>query len=488
VRDDVIDLLTHSGALSTAQISAIRDAGDQALLDALQEYEAAAAKAVAERLGEPVVVFDASTLNLHATRLLPRDFAEEHAVLAIQSDDLDVEVACANPASAPLHELTAITGLGVRPVRALEPLLRVAIADAYSAADAGHTRLSGERAPGDAPEIVCERPDADDDIAHMDALVRRMAASMFEVDEGVELDGLDELDALDDLPVVTGALLSEEGPAAPPPAAPLDPLPADVMQARQIVLVVEDDAAIRKLVARALRGPHVAVVEAADGNEGLEHLRRRAPDLVVLDANLPGIHGFELCRMIKSEKALEGVRVIMVSAVYRGVEHAREVQEERGADAFLEKPFNVQLLRRQAEQLLGRDVERPPVDEDRAERILELETRVKAAKEAGDAAGERQALEQWVDTDPFDPIARLRLGNLHAAAGDDESAMRALERAVVCDPRLFSAHLNLSRTYLRLGFRKKGVATLEHTRDLAPNEKARKTIEKTILRVSKNAS
>jgi tetratricopeptide (TPR) repeat protein len=133
-------------------------------------------------------------------------------------------------------------------------------------------------------------------------------------------------------------------------------------------------------------------------------------------------------------------------------------------------------------------VPRPAIDEDRAKRILELESAVKEAASEGDAIGERAALEKWIETDPFDPVAQLRLGNLYATEKDDVAAMRALERAVVCDPALFSAQLNLSRVYLRLGFRTRALSTLDHARRAAPNERARATIAKTAARIRGRAT
>lgn len=98
-----------------------------------------------------------------------------------------------------------------------------------------------------------------------------------------------------------------------------------------VILVVDDDAAGRYVVARLLRQERFAVHEAADGREALACVRAR-PDLVVLDVNLPDIDGFEVCRRIKADPAT-AVPVVMISAA-----RWEDVDRRQGmtcADAYL---------------------------------------------------------------------------------------------------------------------------------------------------------
>ena len=69
------------------------------------------------------------------------------------------------------------------------------------------------------------------------------------------------------------------------------------------LLVVDDDAELRGLISFALRQASYLVVEAADGESALEMFEAEQPDLVVLDVNLPGISGFEVCRMLREQSA-----------------------------------------------------------------------------------------------------------------------------------------------------------------------------------------
>lgn len=104
-----------------------------------------------------------------------------------------------------------------------------------------------------------------------------------------------------------------------------------------MVLVVDDDDAIRGVVRSVLEADGFEVVEAADGPAALlllDAINGRGPDLVVLDVMMPGIDGVEVCRRINHEK----VKVVMLSA--RDDADTRDRAHEAGADAYLTKPFS----------------------------------------------------------------------------------------------------------------------------------------------------
>jgi two-component system OmpR family response regulator len=101
------------------------------------------------------------------------------------------------------------------------------------------------------------------------------------------------------------------------------------------VLVVEDDAAMRHLIARMLRENGFRLTVARDGREMWEALRNTAIDLVLLDVMLPGQSGIDLLRALRSERA--SLPVVMVTA--RGSEADRVLGLELGADDYLPKPF-----------------------------------------------------------------------------------------------------------------------------------------------------
>ena len=125
------------------------------------------------------------------------------------------------------------------------------------------------------------------------------------------------------------------------------------------VLVVDDDAGIRELIADYLGKQGMSVETARDGKEMDERLTRFDPDLIVMDLMMPGEDGLALTRRVK---AAIGVPVIMLSA--RGEDIDRIVGLEVGADDYLPKPFNPRellariraVLRRGSEARSGQEV------------------------------------------------------------------------------------------------------------------------------------
>ncbi|HEY2812455.1 MAG TPA: response regulator [Acidimicrobiales bacterium] len=111
---------------------------------------------------------------------------------------------------------------------------------------------------------------------------------------------------------------------------------------KRVVLVVDDDEAIRRVVRTVLEADNCDVVEAADGPAALlllEAIMGRGPDAVVLDIMMPGIDGIEVCRRIDHDR----IKVIMLSA--RDDPATRDQAAKAGADAYITKPFSaIELL------------------------------------------------------------------------------------------------------------------------------------------------
>jgi DNA-binding response OmpR family regulator len=107
------------------------------------------------------------------------------------------------------------------------------------------------------------------------------------------------------------------------------------------VLLIEDDRDIAEAMAYQLERSGLAVKIARTGEEGLE-FARRGVDLVLLDLNLPGMDGLEVCRMIRRQTATAHVPIIIVSA--RAEEVDRVLGLEMGADDYVVKPFSFKEL------------------------------------------------------------------------------------------------------------------------------------------------
>jgi DNA-binding response OmpR family regulator len=116
------------------------------------------------------------------------------------------------------------------------------------------------------------------------------------------------------------------------------------------ILVVEDEPVLREALAYNLARQGYEVVEAADGRVALELARSRRPDLVLLDIMLPGMDGFEVCRVLRREKSLP---ILMLTA--RDDEVDKIVGLELGADDYMTKPFSMRELLARVKALLRRE-------------------------------------------------------------------------------------------------------------------------------------
>ena len=119
------------------------------------------------------------------------------------------------------------------------------------------------------------------------------------------------------------------------------PAPGPPADARRRVLLIEDDTDIGEAISYQLERVGLQVKVAKTGEEGLEAVRRGV-DLVLLDLNLPGMDGLEVCRMIRKQTTTAHVPIIIVSA--RADEVDRVLGLEMGADDYMVKPFSLKEL------------------------------------------------------------------------------------------------------------------------------------------------
>jgi two-component system, chemotaxis family, chemotaxis protein CheY len=119
------------------------------------------------------------------------------------------------------------------------------------------------------------------------------------------------------------------------------------------VLIVDDSAAIRKILQRVLRQaeiPLAAVYEAGDGAEALEVLKTQKVGLVLSDINMPNMDGLEFLTRVRAEQAWATLPVLMVSTEGS---HAKVLEAvERGASGYVRKPFTAEQIKEKLAGLL----------------------------------------------------------------------------------------------------------------------------------------
>ncbi len=113
------------------------------------------------------------------------------------------------------------------------------------------------------------------------------------------------------------------------------------------VLVADDNPAGRELVREGLAEFASSIIEAADGREALQKIREMLPDLVLLDIQMPEMDGYAVLREIRSDPALQGMRVVALTAF--AMQGDRERALEAGFDDYLTKPVSVAKLKAQLE-------------------------------------------------------------------------------------------------------------------------------------------
>jgi two-component system, OmpR family, phosphate regulon response regulator PhoB len=119
-----------------------------------------------------------------------------------------------------------------------------------------------------------------------------------------------------------------------------------------VVLVADDDADIRDLVAFKLEQAGFEVLAAEDGQAALDQARSHRPALAVLDVSMPRLSGIDVCRMLRADPATADMLIIMLTA--RVQEQDVEGGLSAGADDYVTKPFSPRELVSRIQSLLSR--------------------------------------------------------------------------------------------------------------------------------------
>jgi DNA-binding response OmpR family regulator len=117
------------------------------------------------------------------------------------------------------------------------------------------------------------------------------------------------------------------------------------------VLVVDDDPYIFELVQIYIASDRVEILQAPDAYTGLDLALREDPDVILLDIMMPGMDGLEMCRLLRDTPEIERIPVIILSA--KAKKKDIEAGYEAGADDYVTKPFEPDVLARRIDRMLG---------------------------------------------------------------------------------------------------------------------------------------
>ena len=472
--EPIVRLLAERNALSedllrSAQGEATSTAGFLGTVQDMGVPEQDLVSAMSEHLGIPGVDLSRTAIDLSVLDSIPRPVAESDLVLplSVEGGRLHVAVSAGAESFDVLEELRFITGQEVSHYAALPAPLEQAIGAAYDAKDRGETMWRGAELPPDCGAVLGTvlpepRPGEQTQVIAI-------------AEEGEEAEELEEIEAIgeesEDLELEVGE--DAEGD--------------EVLEAVKVrngparVLAVDDDPDILRMLDRTLRAAGYLVDQARDGKEAEEKLKKGRYDLLVLDAMLPHVHGFEICARLKASPRTRTLPVILVSAVYRGWRYAHDARETFGADDYLEKPFHIpELLRRVEARLSGGAAAATAAATAKADALYEEGLKLLESKKLPEA---RSTLEKAVKEDAFSPRAHFALARAMQEQGDLFHAITEYERAVELRPNLFQALRALAGLYEQKGFRRKAVEALERAVHAAPDPQTRDGMRQRLLRL-----
>ena len=120
------------------------------------------------------------------------------------------------------------------------------------------------------------------------------------------------------------------------------------------ILIVDDEAHIRMLIEQTLEeleDDGVEFLTAENGEIALEIIQRENPQLVFLDVMMPKMNGMDVCKKVKKELGLHNVYIVLLTA--KGQELDRQKGQEVGADVYMTKPFDPEVILSKARQVLA---------------------------------------------------------------------------------------------------------------------------------------
>jgi DNA-binding response OmpR family regulator len=450
-------------------------------------------RALSEQLGVPGIDLNQIAISIQTLDLVPREVAASSRILPVLARDDRLFLAMANPRDKRvIDELEFVTGRRVYPYVAITSTLERAIADAYEAKDAGATHYAG---PGAPPEALARlgvgrtnasATNADQMDSHMQAQAESLTRERESVEPGAPSVVVDEqiaeaaagasiaagdLELLDE-EVSQVAMLSDELRVAAGMGV------APVGGTGKKILVVDDEDEIRKLVKRLLIDKGHQVIEADRGLVALRLVKEESPDLILLDAMLPELHGFDIAKRIKGSHKYGAIPILMMSAVYRGWRIAEDLKANYGIEDYIEKPFRIaemiakvtRLLERPAHGAVAADPE-----EINRNAAKYLEDGINAYKR-GSIDEAIALLRKGINVDPLAYRLRYHLALIYGKQGQIYDGINELERAVDLNPKHFPALKNLAVLYEKAGFRHKAVEMWERCIHVAADSETRESI------------
>jgi CheY-like chemotaxis protein len=440
--------------------------------------EATALRGLSEQFGVPGIDLSQVAILLSHLDMVSHKEAIENGVLPVLVRDDRLFLAMENPrATRLIDELEFTTGRKIYPYIALSSTLARAIADAYAANASGKTYYLAPHVP----EATLAQLGLHDSAPPLAVTTAPSALSaQYATMTSRSMPAVRAL----------GATPERVGPAKHL-ATPLDEGAKDTVrpvsverhdaQARRVsrpdmsvVLIVDDDAETRTMLRIIVEKQGARAMEAASGVDALRIVSEHPPDLILLDAKMPDMHGFELATRIKGSKKLNTIPIVIVSGYYGGWRVLEDLRANYGIADLVEKPFDVVIVGALIRKLLSVT---PPESkrEDHADTERILREGVDAYN-AGDPTRAETILTEGIRIDPNAYKLRYQLALLYAKLDKVHEAVFEMKRAVDVNPKHFPAQKNLAILYERAGFKHAAAEAWERCVPLSPDDETRTAV------------
>jgi DNA-binding response OmpR family regulator len=450
-------------------------------------------RALSEQFGVPGIDLNQIVIAVEHLDLVPREVAESSRILPVLARDDRLFLAMANPRDKRvIDELEFVTGRRVYPYVAITHTLERTIAAAYDAKDSGASQYLGPQAPAAASSTgksiapqgagTIEQPARG---ARAERAKAHSSAPPVVLDEQIEEAAAEANVSTSDFGSLGEEVSRVEAFSPEMREAAGMMAPAPMGGSGKKILVVDDEEDIRKLVRRLLvdKGHHV--IEADRGLMALRMVKDETPDLILLDAMLPELHGFDIAKRIKGSEKYGSIPILMMSAVYRGWRIAEDLKTNYGIEDYIEKPFRIAEMMAKVTRLLDRAAGgAPSADPEQISRNAAkyLEDGI-AAYKAGDIDLSISLLKKGITVDPLAYRLRYHLALIYGKQGQIYDGITELERAVDLNPKHFAALKNLAILYEKAGFRHKAVEMWERCVHVAPDTETRSSIKAHLVKL-----
>jgi DNA-binding response OmpR family regulator len=416
------------------------------------------------QLGVPGVDLSRQEIDLDLLEVVPLSVCERDLVFPIKVQGTRLQLAMTEPTNPKLiSEIEFKTGVRLVPMIALDASIKNAIVEARRALKAGQKTITPNVQKASAP---------------MRAAAAAAAAGgdgegveyMVEVEpEPLPIDPIDELEEL--------AIIESLG--SPEDVSPAEPPRPPAMESIQTILVVDDDEGVLRMIELLLAAKGYRVLVARTGREALARVREAMPDLVVLDGMLPEVHGFEICRQLKTSDRFRHIPVVMVSAVHTGWRFAADVKQTYGADDYIEKPFEAAELLRTVEALLNRaPAAVVPASETAARQQLKEGVIALKQEKLDDALA---AFQRGLAIDQFSDLLHYYLAMTYEKKDMVFHAIDHYEKAIQINPGFYDAITSLANLYQKQEFWRKAAEMWELALSATKDEAVRARIKDHLL-------